>query len=72
MNQIQKSTFGTLADGRVADLYTLKNKNGMEARITNYGGLITYLTAPDKNGKFENVVLKLESSDAYVKENPFF
>jgi len=72
MNNIQKSTFGTLPDGRTADLYTLKNKNGMEARITNYGGLLTYLTAPDKNGHFDNVVLKLESLDAYVKGNPFF
>lgn len=72
MSTIQKSTFGTLPDGQTADLYTLKNKQGMEARITNYGGLLTYLTAPDKNGKFENVVLKLESLDAYVKGNPFF
>lgn len=72
MSTIQKSTFGKLADGQVADLYTLKNKHGMEVRITNYGGIITYLAAPDANGKFENVVLKLESLDAYVKGNPFF
>ncbi len=72
MTPIQKSTFGTLPDGQTADLYTLKNKNGMEVRITNYGGIVTYLTAPDVNGKFENVVLKLESLEAYVKGNPFF
>ena len=72
MSNLQKSTFGTLPDGRTADLYTLKNKNGMEARITNYGGIITFLSAPDKNGKFENVILKQETLDAYVKNNPFF
>lgn len=72
MNSIQKSVFGKLADGQTADLFTLKNKNGMEVRITNYGGIITYLSAPDANGKFDNVVLKLESLDAYVKGNPFF
>lgn len=72
MSTIKKSTFGTLPNGQIADLYTLKNKNGMEVRITNYGGIITYLTAPDSKGKFENVILKLESLDAYVKGHPFF
>lgn len=72
MSTIQKSTFGTLPNGQIADLYTLKNNNGMEVRITNYGGIITYLTAPDTKGKFENVILKLESLDAYVKGHPFF
>ena len=64
-------------DGKNLYIYTLSNKNGMTAKITNYGGIITYLTAPDKNGKFENVVLGLNKpqtymSNEYINDCPFF
>lgn len=72
IKNIEKTTFGKLPDGAEADLYTLKNANGMEVRITNYGGIITYLTAPDKNGKFADVVLGCDSLDGYLKGVPYF
>ena len=40
---ISKKKFGKLEDGRTADLYTLKNENGMKVEITNYGGIIVRL-----------------------------
>ncbi|MDB5240386.1 MAG: aldose 1-epimerase [Spirosoma sp.] len=69
---IEQSTFGQLPDGRTADIYTLRNAAGMSARITNYGGIIVSLTAPDKAGTFEDVTLGMDSLVSYVKENPFF
>lgn len=69
---IQKSVFGTLPDGRSADLYTLTNESGMTARITNYGGILVSLSAPDKDGAYENVTLGFDSLATYVKGNPFF
>ena len=69
---IEKSTFGQLPDGRTADIYTLRNRAGMTVRITNYGGVIVSLTAPDKTGAFDEVTLGMDSLAAYVKENPFF
>lgn len=76
-NTAQMEDFGTFEDGRSAQLYTLTNANGMEARITNYGGIVTSLTAPDKDGNFENVVLGFDSLDNYLEEkysnaNPYF
>lgn len=76
-NRAQMEDFGTLEDGRKAELYTLTNANGMEAKITNYGGIVTFLTAPDKDGNFENVVLGFDSLDKYLDEkyrnaNPYF
>lgn len=44
----------------------------MEAQITNYGGIIVSLTAPDRDGRFENVVLGFDNFAAYEKQNPFF
>ena len=69
---IEKTIYGQLPGGQTADLYTLHNAAGMTARITNYGGLLVGLTAPDKDGKFEDVTLGLDSLATYVKSNPFF
>lgn len=69
---IEKATYGNLPDRRTADIYTLRNASGMIARITNYGGIITELRTPDKDGKFEDVTLGLDSLSNYVKNNPFF
>ncbi len=68
---ISKSPWGTLP-GTAIDLYTLTNKNGLEAKITNYGGIVVSLNTPDKNGKMEDVVLGFETLDAYVKDSPYF
>lgn len=69
---ISKEVFGDLPDGKKADLYTLKNANGMTVKISNYGGIITELTAKDKSGRWEDVVLGFDSLAPYIAENPFF
>jgi aldose 1-epimerase len=61
--------FGTGPDGEEVYLYTLKNPNGVEVSITNYGGTITSIMAPDRNGVFGDVVLGYETLDEYMK-NP--
>lgn len=72
VNKIEKTVFGTLPDGSTADLYTLRNANGMEVQITNYGGTITKLQAPDKDGKFANITLACDSLSGYLKGVPYF
>ncbi|MDR1922558.1 MAG: galactose mutarotase [Candidatus Adiutrix sp.] len=60
--------FGKLPDGSAVSLYTLKNNNGLEALISNYGGIIVSLFAPDRNGAFADVALGFDSLEAYVKD----
>jgi aldose 1-epimerase len=72
ISTISKEVFGELPDGQTADLYTLTNKNGMTVNITNYGGIITKLTAPDKKGEWADVVLGFDSLAPYLGEHPFF
>lgn len=72
ISTISKETFGELPDGQKADLYTLTNANGMTVNITNYGGIITKLTAPDKKGEWADVVLGFDSLPPYLKGHPFF
>ena len=47
-------------------LYTLKNKNGMEVCITNFGARIVSIMTPDKNGKMTDVVLGFDNIDDYI------
>jgi aldose 1-epimerase len=52
--------------------YTLTNKNGMVARITNYGAIVTELHVPDRAGRLADVVLGFDNSDSYLKGHPYF
>lgn len=71
--KVIKTDFGSLEDGTPVDLYTLTNENGVEVKITNYGGIITSLKVPDKQGKKEDVVLGFESLEGYLQEGvPYF
>jgi aldose 1-epimerase len=70
--QITKQSFGTSPDGKPVDIFTLRNRRGMEARICNYGGIVTSLKVPDRNGQFGDVVLGYDSLDGYIKSSPYF
>ena len=52
-------------EGKQVNLYTLKNASGMEVRITNYGGTITYIGVPDRQKQFGDVVLGFENLEGY-------
>src|SRR5882724_8230376 len=70
--QISKKPFGQMQDGTTVDLYTLRNRHGVEVKISNYGGIVVSISAPDRNGQFADVVLGYDNLDSYLKENPFF
>lgn len=67
-----KEFYGKLGDDSVY-LYTLRNKKGMEVKITNYGGTVTSIMVPDKNGEMGDVVLGFDSFQGYLHQsNPYF
>ena len=68
-----KKNFETTVDGKQTDLYVIKNHNGMEAAITNYGGRLVSLIVPDKNGKMTDVVVGFNNVEGYQKSTePYF
>lgn len=70
---ITKESFGKTADGQSVDIYTLTNRHGMKARITNYGGIVVSLTAPDREGRYADVALGYNDLDSYLKPPfPYF
>ena len=64
--------FGKTTDGRAVEIYALRNGQGMEARIATYGGIIVSLTAPDRAGRFADVVLGYDRLEDYLKNPPYF
>ena len=70
--QIKPEAFHLTIDGSQVDLYTLKNSNGLEANITNYGGIVVSLTVPDKSGKLGDVVLGYDTLNDYIGNTPYF
>lgn len=68
---ITVTPFGNVDDTPV-QLYTLTNKNGLVAKITNYGAIVTEVHVPDRNGALADVVLGFDNLDAYVKGHPYF
>ena len=69
---MKKEPFGKTEDGQAVDLYTLSNKNGMEAAITNFGGIVVSLKVPDKTGKSDDVVLGYDQLDGYLTNKAYF
>jgi len=67
---VQQQPFGT-HDGRPITLYTLTNSHGVEVRAMNYGGIITSIRVPDRNGKFADVVLGHDSLEGYTPNPPY-
>ena len=58
---LQSEKFRTQIDGKPVDLYTIRNRNGMEVRITNYGARIEQVLVPDRHGQLADVVQGYET-----------
>ncbi len=69
---IEKQAFGKTAHGTSVDLYTLTNINGLEAKISNYGGTMVSLMVPDRDGKQEDVTLGFDTLEEYIKKSLYF
>jgi len=66
-----RAPFGVV-DGKDVFLYTLRNASGMEARITNYGGIVVSLTVPDRSQKPGDIVLGYDSLVSYLTGKSYF
>ena len=71
------ASFGKIANGTEVQLFTLTNASGAKATITNFGGTLTSLMVPDKNGKLGDVILGFDNVSGYqspefLKSGPYF
>jgi aldose 1-epimerase len=66
---VKVEKFGTV-EGKEVSIYTLTNSSGVEARITNYGGILVSLKVPDRNGHLDDVTLGYDELGPYAEGNP--
>lgn len=64
---LNPQNFVTDINGKKTGLFVLKNKNNMEVCVTNFGGRIVSVMAPDRNGVMRDVVLGFDSIQDYIK-----
>jgi aldose 1-epimerase len=68
---IKKEPFGQTGDGKKVWLFTLRNDHNITMKIINYGGILTSLLVPDKNGKVDDVVLGFNTLQEYLTDHPY-
>jgi len=68
--QITKAPYGKV-NGEDVSLFTLTNQLGMTVKVINYGGIITSILVPDREGNLADVVLGFNTLDQYLAEHPF-
>jgi len=70
--KITSDHFAVTPEGDEVQLFSLSNDQGMEVRITNYGGIITAINVPDRDGKLGDVVLGHETLEGYLNRSRYF
>jgi aldose 1-epimerase len=71
-HEVSRQSFGKTKEGTPVDLFTLKNKHGVEVKISNYGGTVISWLVPDRNGRMADVVLGYDHLEGYLTNSPFF
>ncbi len=66
---LKREDFQTTIDGKKTDLYVLRNSQGNEVALTNYGGAVVAIMMPDKEGKHANIIQGHDSIKG-VMESP--
>ncbi len=69
---ITSEPWGKTSDGKHVELFTLENKNGLQAKIASYGGIVVSLKVPDKKGVMGDVVLGFDKLADYETRSPYF
>ena len=69
---VKVETYGKLPDGREAKIFTLTNKNGLRARVTEYGAHLVSMEVPDKTGKLADVTLGYDTLEGWLGNTSHF
>jgi len=68
---VKEEVFGKMPDGREAKIFTLTNKNGLKARVTEYGAILVSMETPDKSGKSADITHGYDTLEGWLT-NTFY
>jgi aldose 1-epimerase len=69
---VTRTAFGRTTDGQDVTAFALTNARGVEIRLIDYGATVVSLRVPDRQGRFDDVVLGYDTLDGYLTASPFF
>ncbi|HJR61207.1 MAG TPA: aldose epimerase family protein [Vicinamibacterales bacterium] len=69
---LKREPYGKMPDGRQVERFTLTSAGGIVLQAMGYGGIITSLRVPDRNGTAGDIVLGFDRLDDYLADDPFF
>jgi aldose 1-epimerase len=69
---VARADFGTTAEGEAVEVFTLTNPSGLRVQAISYGGIITSLETPDRQGALDDVVLGFDDLEPYLAGTPYF
>jgi len=69
---MKQHVYGKMPTGEIVNKYVLSNANGLEIHVITYGGIITEIHAPDRQGRSTDITLGLKSLEDYLAGHPYF
>ncbi len=69
---VSSAPFDTTSDGAAVEQWTLTNANGMEVKILTWGGTLSQVNVPDRDGNIANVNLGFDNMADYESMSPYF
>jgi aldose 1-epimerase len=71
---VSSTSFGDAPDGAAVDLFTLRNRNGIIVKLTEFGGTVTSIVTPDRDGRMADIVLGHDELEPYIgrSRSPYF
>ncbi len=69
---VEQQVFGKMPDGREVRIFTLTNKNGLKARVTEYGAILVSMEVPDKSGKLADVTHGYDTLEGWLTNTSYF
>jgi aldose 1-epimerase len=71
-SQMKQEIYGKMPDGSEVKIFTLTNKNGLKARVTEYGAILVSMETPDKSGKSADITHGYDTLDGWLTNTSYF
>ena len=70
--EIEEELYGMMPDGQPVKIFTISNKNGLKARITEYGAILVSMETPDRDGKRADITLGYDTLNGWLTNTHYF
>jgi aldose 1-epimerase len=71
-NPVKEEQFGRMPEGREVKIFTLTNKNGLRARVTEYGAILVSMETPDRDGKLADLTHGYDTLEGWLTNTSYF